>query len=68
VSIDGVIRYLDDITTGDLSNEWEKTTDGAIESMKECSEFVLEQPPWPFKGNPLFEHIIQWPGARSIKL
>jgi hypothetical protein len=63
MSIDGVIRYLDAVTTGDLSKEWEKTTDGAIESMKECSEFVLEQPPWPFNENQLFEHIIHWPSA-----
>lgn len=63
VATDGIMRDLDDVPRG--KPEWasDNPTEAAAEFAATHSEFVLEQPAWPFNESALTANVTHWPGA-----
>lgn len=60
VATDGSMRDLHDVPRGNPEWTWDHP---AAEFAERHSEFVLEQPAWPFNESALTENITHWPGA-----
>lgn len=63
VATDGSMKDLYDVPRGAPDWEWNHATAAAKEFAHSHSEFVLEQPSWPFNESDLTENITHWPGA-----
>jgi cephalosporin hydroxylase len=63
VATDGSMKDLFDVPRGAADWKWNHPTAAAAEFAQRHSEFVLEQPPWPFNESELTENITHWPGA-----
>jgi cephalosporin hydroxylase len=63
VATDGFMKDLYDVPRGNLEWKWDHPTAAAEEFAARHSEFVLEQPEWPFNQSELTENITHWPGA-----
>ena len=63
VATDGSMKDLHDVPRGSAEWTWDHPTAAAAEFGAKHSEFVLEQPEWPFNESALSENITHWPGA-----
>jgi cephalosporin hydroxylase len=63
VATDGIMRNLNDVPRGNREWIWDNPAAAAAEFAAEHSEFVLEQPAWPFNESELTENLTHWPGA-----
>ena len=63
VATDGSMKDLYDVPRG--KPEWihDNPTVAAMEFAKKHTEFVIEQPVWPFNESQLTENITHWPSA-----
>ncbi len=63
VATDGIMNDLADVPRGEADWTWNHPTDAATEFAAAHSDFVVEQPVWPFNESELSENITHWPGA-----
>jgi cephalosporin hydroxylase len=63
VAMDGVMKELSDVPRGQPDWVWNNPTAAAAEFAEKHSEFILEQPAWPFNESILSENITYCPGA-----
>lgn len=63
VATDGLMKDVHDVPRGTASWIDDNPTDAAIEFAARRSDFVLEQPPWPFNESELEHNITHWPSA-----
>jgi cephalosporin hydroxylase len=63
VATDGVMRDVSDVPRGARSWSWDNPAEAAIEFAAAHSEFVLENPTWPFNESELSESVTHWPMA-----
>lgn len=60
---DGIMRNLNDVPRGKPEWIWDNPADAAVEFAEKHSEFVLEQPKWPFNESELRLNITHWPSG-----
>lgn len=60
---DGITKDLNDVPRGKPEWIWDNPADAAVEFAEKHSEFVLEQPKWPFNESELRLNATHWPGA-----
>lgn len=63
VATDGVMKDLYDVPRGRPEWKWDNPAAAAMEFVRQHSEFVLEQPQWPFNESLLSDNITHWPNA-----
>jgi cephalosporin hydroxylase len=63
VATDGIMSLVHDAPRGTPGWEADNPTEAAREFAARHSEFVLEQPAWPFNESDLRENVTHWPGA-----
>jgi cephalosporin hydroxylase len=63
VATDGSMKDLYDVPRGNPEWKWDNPERAADEFLRTHSDFVLEQPAWPFNESELSENITHWPGA-----
>lgn len=63
VATDGIMKDLYDVPRGKPEWEGDNPVAAAQEFAAKHSEFILEQPSWPFNESDLTENITHWPGA-----
>lgn len=68
VATDGSMKDLHDVPRGKAEWKWDNPCAAAEEFIKSHSEFVIEQPKWPFTESELDQNITHWPGAWMRRL
>jgi len=63
VAADGIMGDLNDVPRGKPEWAWDNPAAAAAEFAQKHSEFVLEDPAWPFNESELTENVTYWPGA-----
>lgn len=63
VATDGAMKDLHDVPRGDASWISDNPTAAAREFAQAHPEFVLAQPPWPFRESELTQNVTYWPDA-----
>lgn len=63
VAMDGSMKDLCDVPRGNPDWEWDNPSAAAAEFVARHTEFVMEQPTWPFNESELTQNITHWPGA-----
>lgn len=63
IAADGIMRDLNDVPGGKSEWIWDNPAAAAAEFAQKHSEFVLEDPTWPFNESELTENVTYWPGA-----
>jgi cephalosporin hydroxylase len=63
IAADGIMRDLSDVPGGKTEWLWDNPAAAVAEFAKKHSEFVLENPTWPFNESGLRENVTYWPGA-----
>jgi cephalosporin hydroxylase len=63
VATDGIMEDLHDVTRGHLAWKQDNPSRAAQDFAQRHSEFILEQPAWPFNESTLSRNITHWPGA-----
>lgn len=63
VATDGSMEFLHDVPRGEAGWVMDNPSAAAREFAERHSEFVLEQPAWPFNESELRENITHWPSA-----
>ncbi len=63
VATDGVMSDLSDVPRGQSHWTTDNPTQAARDFASNHSEFVIEQPAWPFNESGLNTNITHWPGA-----
>lgn len=63
VATDGIMRDLADVPRGAVNWVTDNPTRAASDYCARHSEFVQEQPKWPFSESALRQNITHWPGA-----
>lgn len=63
VATDGIMKDFHDIPRGKPEWIWDNPATAVGEFLQKHSEFVLEQPPWPFNESELTENITYWHSA-----
>jgi len=63
VATDGSMKDLHDVPRGEADWVWNHPTAAAKEFADTHSNFVIEQPEWPFNESGLSKNITHWPGA-----
>ena len=63
VATDGVMQWVHDVPRGDPAWKEDNPSAAALEFASAHPEFVVEQPPWPFKESPLDKNVTHWPDA-----
>jgi len=63
VATDGIMKDLADVPRGTPAWKTDNPTAAAAEFVCRHTEFVLEQPAWPFNESALREPLTHWPGA-----
>ena len=63
VVTDGIMKNLDRVPRGEPDWTWNNPVSAVQEFLKERSEFVFEQPPWPFNESDLNKNVTHWPHA-----
>lgn len=63
VATDGLMGMVNDTPRGEPEWETDNPTEAAREFAASHSEFVLEQPAWPFNESELEKNVTHWPGA-----
>ena len=63
VVTDGIMKDLHNVPRGETDWAWNNPNSAGEEFVKEHSDFILEQPPWPFNESNLEKNITHWPNA-----
>jgi len=63
VATDGVMRDVHDVPRGKAEWATDHPAAAAEEFAARHTEFVLEQPPWPFNESELSRNVTHWPAA-----
>lgn len=63
VATDGVMKDVADVPRGTADWTTNNPTFAARDFAEKHTEFVIEQPAWPFNESELAENITHWPGA-----
>lgn len=63
VATDGRMKDLHDAPRGEADWKWNHPTAAAAEFVRTHTNFLLEQPSWPFNESNLTENVTHWPGA-----
>jgi cephalosporin hydroxylase len=63
VSTDGVMRDLTDVPRGNPGWGTDNPSQAALDFAQDNSQFLLEQPAWPFNESSLSQNITHWPNA-----
>lgn len=63
VATDGSMKDMYDVPRGRPEWKVDHPTAAAAEFVESHSNFVLEQPEWPFNESELTENVTHWPGA-----
>ncbi len=63
VATDGIMKDLYDVPRGKAEWQWDNPTTAVAEFCQRHSEFILEQPSWPFNESALTANITHWPEA-----
>ena len=63
VATDGIMNDLTDVPRGHAHWKEDNPTSAARDFAKTHSNFVVEQPKWPFNESELDQNITHWPGA-----
>lgn len=63
VATDGNMRDLSTVPRGSPEWKWNNPQEAALEFANRHSEFVIEQPDWPFNESQLNRNITYWPSA-----
>ncbi len=63
VSTDGVMRDLTDVPRGNPGWGTDNPSQAALDFAQDNSQFLLEQPVWPFNESSLSQNITHWPNA-----
>lgn len=63
VAADGNMKDLHDVPRGSPDWQWNNPREAAVEFAGRHSEFVIEQPNWPFNESQLSRNITYWPSA-----
>jgi len=63
VATDGVMMMVHDVPRGTPDWKDDHPEAAAKEFAEKHSEFLLEQPAWPFNESPLSKNVTHWPGA-----
>lgn len=63
VATDGIMKYLHDVPNG--HPKWTRDNPGAAanEFARKHTDFIHEQPDWPFNESELDQNVTHWPGA-----
>jgi cephalosporin hydroxylase len=61
IAADGIMRNLNDVPRGRPEWAWDNPDAAAAEFAQKHSEFVLEDPAWPFNESELTENVTHWP-------
>jgi len=61
IAADGIMRDLNDVPRGKPEWTWDNPAAAVAEFAQKHSEFVLEDPAWPFNESELTENITYWP-------
>jgi cephalosporin hydroxylase len=68
VATDGSMQFLDDVPRGASHWRTDNPTVAALEFAAKHTDFLLEQPSWPFNESALNKNITHWPNAWLKKL
>lgn len=63
IAADGIMRDLSNVPGGRSEWTWNNPAAAVAEFAQKHSEFVLEDPAWPFNESELTENVTYWPGA-----
>ena len=63
VATDGSMAALNEVPRGKKEWIWDNPTAAAEDFVKTHSDFIQEQPTWPFNESTLKNNITHWPGA-----
>ena len=63
VATDGIMKDVYDVPRGKAEWKYDHPTAAAAEFVKAHTDFVIEQPPWPFNESQLEQNVTHWPGA-----
>lgn len=63
VATDGSMAALNEVPRGKKEWTWDNPTAAAEDFLKIHSDFIQEQPTWPFNESTLKNNITHWPGA-----
>jgi cephalosporin hydroxylase len=61
IAADGIMRDLNDVPRGKSEWTWDNPAAAVAEFAQKHSEFVLEDPAWPFNESELTENVTHWP-------
>jgi cephalosporin hydroxylase len=61
IAADGIMRDLNDVPGGKSEWIWDNPAAAVAEFAQRHSEFVLEDPAWPFSESELTENVTYWP-------
>jgi cephalosporin hydroxylase len=61
IAADGIMRDLNDVPGGKSEWIWDNPAAAMIEFAQEHSDFVLEDPAWPFNESELTDNVTYWP-------
>jgi cephalosporin hydroxylase len=61
IAADGIMRDLHDVPRGKSEWTWDNPAAAVAEFAQKHSEFVLEDPAWPFNESELTENVTHWP-------
>jgi len=61
VATDGIMKELYDVPRGDPDWKLNHPTAAVIEFVSEHTDFIIEQPEWPFNESDLKENVTHWP-------
>ncbi len=63
VATDGIMKDLYDVPRGKPEWKWDNPLAAVSEFLTIHSEFIIEQPTWPFNESHLNQNITHWPNA-----
>lgn len=63
VATDGVMRDLTDVPRGNSDWGTDNPSQAALDFAQASTQFVIEQPAWPFNESNLSQNITHWPNA-----
>ena len=68
VATDGLMKDLHDVPRGVGDWTWDNPADAAADFASRHSEFLMEQPIWPFNESGLTKNLTHWPSAWLRKI
>jgi cephalosporin hydroxylase len=61
IAADGIMKDLNDVPRGKSEWTWDNPATAVTEFAQEHSDFVLEDPAWPFNESELTDNVTHWP-------